>query len=298
MNLPPVPPVLPAFDRPDYIDRGYYIVSQFQDEKRRRDRADAVRLARLHPGYLCLMTPDNRLLHRNVYSRDQVHLFLELYTLVATWTSPEFFVMGYPITASPMLEGLNCFGRMGKTCNPPLYDATPVGTYLGCPRASITLKYMHPRSWYTLYVPTRRDPKLFVKVLDPLIDAAAHDLDPAAAEQAFQRGLGELRKINQQYCGCPLVHLRRVEDAYCNRLPATLRAGEGIWTIGRDAVGQVGLQPRNKALYEAFLASIGLNDLPYSTPPTQPPPPAPSPPTTAPNNDTPKPRASSSWLDD
>jgi hypothetical protein len=295
---PTLAPPLPRFDRADFLDRGFYLVSQFQDEKRRRDRADAVRMSRLHPSYQCLMTPDNRLMHRNVYQRAQVHLFLELYSLISTWASPELFVMGYPITAPQLLEGLSCFGRMGKTCNPPLTDAgaDPLPTYLGCPRASITFQYLHPRAWYALYVPTRPNPKRFIKVTQPAVDAAAHDLHLPAAEQAFQRGLGELERVNQQHCGCPLVHLRRVEDAFRHRLPASLQAGEGIWVMGKDAVGQPSLQPRSRAHYEAFLRDLGLDDLPSSAPPHDAAPLiALAPPTAA---QPAAPRPTSSWLDD
>lgn len=255
---------LPSFDQTHYVDRGYYLISQFQDEKRRRDRADAVYTARNHPSYVCLMTPDNRLIHRNVFRREQLGEFLHLNNLVSTWTSPEYFVMGYPIEPKALLEGIHCFQRMGSTCNLEIEDAgAPMPSYLGCPRASISFKYMHPRAWYTLYVPTRGEPKRHVKVTS-LEDAARHDLDPEAVKRVHDNVLAELNEVNREYCGCPLINLPRVREVYHERLPAELTAGEGIWRIAPDVMGEPSLQPRGKKAYYAYLAELGLDHLPCS----------------------------------
>ena len=263
---------LPDFDRDDFIDRGYYIVSQFRDEKRRRDRAAAVAAARAHPNYVCLMTPDNRLLHRNVYRREHIPLFLELHGLISTWSTPQYFIMGYPIEISNLLEGIHCYQRMGQTCN-KMIDDVEYSTYLGCPRASISMKYMHPRSWYSLYTVSEEDPTRFLRKAPPSAEpepepepepVRSYSYSSHRAPPTNNRKLTELTQVNRQYCGCPLVNARRLDEIVLKRFPEEITAGEGIWHIAPDVMDQKSLQPRSKSDYYALLDSVGFSDLPSS----------------------------------
>lgn len=263
---------LPRFERTDFKDRGYYLVCEFQDEKRRRDRAAAVKCARRHPSYVCLMTSDNRLLHRNVYRLEDVPLFLELYALISTWATPRFYVMGYPISATDLMRGLECFQKMGETCN-PFSERDGHSAYFGCPRASISLKYMHPKAWYSvLYAPDPAAPKKRWLRLDKLegIDPLAHDADLDAAlaagddaEDAARRSdVLEMRKISRRYCGCPLIQLRRAQAIY-DGLPEVLELGD-VWQVKPDLMGQPSLQPRSKEIYQHLLDELRLSTLPCS----------------------------------
>lgn len=253
---------LPEFDQ-TYIDRGFYLVSQFQDEKRRRDRDAALSYSRRCPDYVCLMTADNRLIHRNTFKRTDIVQFMELYQLIQTWATPEFFVMGYPIEASDLMQGLECYAQMGKTCNRLIQNGeqtTP--SYVGCPRASISFKYMHPKSWYALYRKSLSEPKRYRKV-----DAAeppSEDFDAQSWERSWNMGAGELRNVSRKFCGCPLVHLKRTETFYYDNLPDVIVADGEEWRIAPDMMGEPSLQPKSKTAYFEFLDGLPVHMFPSS----------------------------------
>ncbi len=250
---------LPTFDHDRYGARGYYVVVEFQDEKRRRDRAVAVKTARAHHSYVCLMTPDNRLLHRCIFTRSDLTTLRELSTMISTWTSPRYFIMGYPIAAADLLRGLECFEKMGQTCN-PLMDTSsaPYPAYFGCPRASVSLKLLHPRSWYAVFYDDAQPNGCYAKSEWPeVVDAPPpiETLDPNNTSSGSP--IEELARVSREYCGCPLVHLRRTRAAFEN-LPATIEVAEADWRMAPDLTDTRTLQPASKARYHDLLSTLGL----------------------------------------
>ena len=242
---------LPHFDE-DYIDRGYYLVSEFQDEKRRRDRTAAIKLARRHPGYLCLMTDEQRLIHRNVYTHEQLALFRDLHALIATWSSPRYYVMGYEIPVGALLEGLDCYQKMGETCNRLIEDGKDTyPNYLGCPRASVSMRYQHPKAWYRVLYQVTND------------SSCAQRLSPQEEGSAA----AELIDIARQYSGCPLINVQRLRAAMAS-LPEEIQIEGKQWHIGEDVLGEVGLQPKSKGVYTKALRKLELEGLPCSDVPT------------------------------
>lgn len=245
---------LPRFDRPNYVDRGYYLVVEFQDEKRRRDRAAAVELARQHPMYQCLMTAEHRLLHRTVYTRSDLHRFRELYDHISTWSTPRFYVMGYPIEASELLRGIECYERMGSTCNLLTErESSPHPTYFGCPRASVSFKPEHPRAWFRLFY--ERDPDdahRYLRVESNLEDEDQVD-DPRRLG-----GCAELRWVARTHCGCPLIHLPRLHDTY-ERLPEAIELDNRAWSLDAELPAVADRQG-----YLELLAGLELDRLPCS----------------------------------
>lgn len=256
---------LPTFDEDAYVDRGFYLIVQFQDEKRRRDRDAALDFVRNKcPNYVCLMTADNRLLHRTTFTRTSIHLFLELYDLIKTWATTEFFVMGYPIEASDLMQGLECYANMGKTCNRLVSTSTDheIPSYVGCPRASIAFKYMHPKAWYTLYVRSQSEPNRFRKVDDEA--PPSDDFNAEDWERLWNMGAGELRNVSRKFCGCPLVHLKRTETFFHDHLPDVITLDEDTWRIAPDLMGEPSLQPRSKKAYHEFLGELPVQMFPSS----------------------------------
>jgi len=251
---------LPEFERQDFVDRGYYLVAQFRDEKRRRDRAEAVQVARRHHRYDCLMTADNRLLHRNIFEWNELHLFRDLFRLIVTWATPEFFVMGYPISRDDLLRGIECFERMGSTCNPLIQRGErSYPSYFGCPRASVSLKYLHPKAWDRVFYEPAADGSSYRRPSDFF---PSKEVSPAAEDVT----VSDLRQISRQYCGCPLIHLPRTESLY-QTLPEVLEVDKKQWKLSKDMMDTDSIQPASQRVYDDLLFDCCLDSLPSSDQP-------------------------------
>ena len=250
---------LPTFDHDGYVDRGFYVVVEFQDEKRRRDRTAAVKAARAHHSYVCLMTPDNRLLHRCVFTRADLMALRELSTMIHTWTSPRYFIMGYPIMAADLLRGLECYEKMGQTCSPLINEeSAPFPAYFGCPRASVSLKVLHPRSWYALFYRDGHQDGHYAKCEWPEVVSPPPQLEtPDAQEASPVDPVEELARVSRDYCGCPLVHLRRTKAAF-DKLPAKIDVAETDWRMAPDLTDTRTLQPASTARYYDLLSKLGI----------------------------------------
>lgn len=105
-----ISPVLNPVKDIQWIDRGWYLVTEFEKTSSINFR-QAVELARVHPGFIQLMDERNILIYRNIYYERDLLLFQKLYKLIKNWKGTRFYFKGNQIDFEAVESGIRCYLR-------------------------------------------------------------------------------------------------------------------------------------------------------------------------------------------
>ncbi len=76
-----------------YADRGWYIAVEFEPSRSPKFEK-VVKMARKHPNHIEIVAPDGRIVYRNIYRREHLKLFWELFNMISGWKNVKIYIKG------------------------------------------------------------------------------------------------------------------------------------------------------------------------------------------------------------
>ncbi|MFN7976054.1 MAG: hypothetical protein U0166_27590 [Acidobacteriota bacterium] len=147
MQPPPAKSLIdPAAAPPcDWADRGFYVVVEFEQSSS-KNFGDVLSVARACPGYVELILEGGLVVHRNLFRKEDLGRFPELFSKVAGWRSTRFFINGDPVTHEIVQETVMCYVERGGPaaeakvlCGQSRVRGWPLPEFLGCHRYKVLL---------------------------------------------------------------------------------------------------------------------------------------------------------------
>ncbi len=123
--------------RERWIDRGWYLVSDFEETNSARFE-ETLELARSLDDFLELCDEQGRIVYRNFFRAGNLHTFGELYRRIGKWKKTKIFICGEEVRGA-LPAGVLCM--METRCS---YREEGIPDYLGCSKAPILLRLLGP----------------------------------------------------------------------------------------------------------------------------------------------------------
>ena len=108
--------------------------------------AQVVEAARKAPGYVELVLDGGRIVHRNLFRKEDLAAFPDLFERVAGWRSARFFVNGDAVNADTIRDTVLCYvekgggnGDVKLECGQMRVRSWPLPDFVGCFRYKILL---------------------------------------------------------------------------------------------------------------------------------------------------------------
>lgn len=132
-----------------WVDRGWYAVTEFERTPSINFQR-AVELAEIHPGFTLLMDERNILVYRNIYRKEDLILFREMYKLIKNWKGAKLYLKGDRIDFDTIGSGVQCYiktmlepekiSNVSQECN-TFERHIPYMGCIGCRRSHVSMEW-------------------------------------------------------------------------------------------------------------------------------------------------------------
>lgn len=115
--------LLDPHNKGQWIDRGWYLVTEFERTPSINFQW-AVELAQSHPEFTPLMDERNVLIYRNIYRKEQLREFQEMYQLIKNWKGAKLYIKGEGVEFDMIGQGIQCYIQTVLSHHKVLSDST------------------------------------------------------------------------------------------------------------------------------------------------------------------------------
>ena len=102
----------------EWIDRGWYLITEFERTPSIHF-SRAVELAQTYPEFTPLIDERNVMIYRNMYRREDLLLFQEMFHLIKNWKGAKLYIKGERVAFDMLGLGISCYCKTVLSHNPP-----------------------------------------------------------------------------------------------------------------------------------------------------------------------------------